>query len=92
MQSFQTVPNVFFLDQAPFYESKKIGALLKFFSYLSLHFLFLGLFVKSGNKEVFKNRERESPALPLGPPTALSLRRQENPRSTPPLARATISP
>ena len=52
------MPNVFFLDQAPFYESKKIGALLKFFSYLSLHFLFLGLFVKSGNKEVNK-RERE---------------------------------
>ena len=63
MQSFQTVPNVFFLDQAPFYESKKIGALLKFFSYLSLHFLFLGLFVKSGNKEVNKKRERESPAV-----------------------------
>ena len=51
MQSFQMVPNVFFLDQAPFYESKKIGALLKFFSYLSLLFLFLGLFVFQEIKE-----------------------------------------
>jgi len=64
MQSFQTVPNVFFLDQAHFYESKKIGALLKFFSYLSLHFLFLGLFVKSGNKEVKEIRGREKRASP----------------------------
>ena len=78
MQSFQTVPNVLFFDQAPFYESKKIAALLQFFSYLSLHFLFLGLFVKSGNKEVNKKRERD-PSLatwascgPFGPrlPTA----------------------